>query len=136
MAWKNTACPGKYGSRIKQLVKDVNAEHAARKKGDTTSPKPGGGSKPSKTSGNVPCKNYAFPYEAGGYIGPKKNSNRSLSGLASRKTMGVADATWNKRFVNQLVARGWNAKKSGTYLNKFGNDGKYGADLAALIRAF
>lgn len=46
--WKATACPGRYASRIKQLVKDVNAEHAARKKGGTTSPKPGAGSKPSK----------------------------------------------------------------------------------------
>lgn len=138
--WKSTACPGKYGSRIKQLVKDVNAEHAARKKGGTTSPKPGGGSTPApskpKPTGKVPGKSYAFPYESGGYIGPRSGPNRSHSGIGGRKTKGVADSSWNKRFVNQLVARGWNAKKGGTYLKSFGNDGKYGAELEALIRAF
>lgn len=46
--WKNTACPGDYYPNLGKLVKDVNAEHAARKKGGTTSPKPGAGSKPSK----------------------------------------------------------------------------------------
>lgn len=58
--WKSTACPGKYSSRIGELVKAVNAEHAARKKGGTTSSKPssgGGGSaskpKPSKGKGKL-----------------------------------------------------------------------------------
>lgn len=48
--WKNTACPGKYATMMGKLVKDVNAEHAARKKGGTTAPKPSkpAPSKPSK----------------------------------------------------------------------------------------
>lgn len=89
-----------------------------------------------KPSGKVPGKSYAFPYEQGGYIGPKSGPNRSHSGIGGRKTKGVADSTWNKRFVNQLVARGWNAEKGGTYLTEFGNDGMYGEELAALISAF
>lgn len=86
--------------------------------------------------GKVPGKSYAFPYEKGGYIGPKSGPNRSHSGIGGRKTKGVLDQTWNKRFINQLIARGWNAKKGGTYLAKFGNDGKYGAELSVLIKAF
>ena len=80
---------------------------------------------------------YAFPYkEKGAYIGPKSGPNRSHSGIGGRKTAGVLDSTWNKRFVNALIRRGWNAKKGGTYLTKYGNDGKYGSELAALIKAF
>lgn len=88
-------------------------------------------------SGKVPAgKQYAFPYESGGYIGPKSGPNRSHSGIGGRKTNGVADSTWNKRFVNRLIERGWNAKKGGSYLTSFGNDGKYGEELSALISAF
>ena len=140
--WKNTACPGKYSSMMGKLVKDVNAEHAARKRGGTTAPKPSkpAPSKPSKPkpSGKAPGgTKYAFPYEKGGYIGPKSGPNRSHSGIGGRKTKGVLDQTWNKRWVNQLANhRGWNAKKGGTYLTKWGNDGQYGAELEALIRAF
>lgn len=92
---------------------------------------------PKVTKPKVPGKKYAFPFsEPGAYIGPKSGPNRSHSGLSGRKSKGVKDSTWIKRFVNQLVARGWNAKKGGTYLTRFGNDGKYGAELEALIRAF
>ena len=38
--------------------------------------------------------------------------------------------------MNQLVERGWDAFKGGDYLTKYGNDGKYGDELEALIRAF
>ena len=84
----------------------------------------------------VPGKKYAFPYEAKGYIGPLDGPNHSHSGIGGRKTNGVLDRTLNKRFVNQLVERGWDAFKGGDYLTKYGNDGKYGDELEALIRAF
>lgn len=138
--WKNTDCPGDYYPRIGKLVKDVNAEHAARKKGGTTSPKPSkpAPSKPKPSKGKTPGgTKYAFPYEKGGYIGPKSGPNRSHSGIGGYETKGVPDQTWNKRWVNQLAKhRGWNAKKGGTYLTKWGNDGQYGSELEALIRAF
>lgn len=93
---------------------------------------------PKVTKPKAPVKKvYAFPFsEPGAYIGPKSGPNRSHSGLTGRKSKGVADSTWIKRFVNALVERGWNAKKGGTYLTRFGNDGNYGAELEALIRAF
>ena len=90
--------------------------------------------KPSKPK--VPGKKYAFPYEAKGYIGPLDGPDHSHSGIGGRKTGGVLDRTLNKRFVNQLVERGWDAFKGGDYLTKYGNDGKYGDELEALIRAF
>lgn len=83
-----------------------------------------------------PSRVYEFPYEKGGYIGPRSGPDRSHSGIGGRKTKGVYDQTWNKRFVNVLIERGWDARKGGDYLTKYGNDGKYGAELEALIRAF
>lgn len=100
-----------------------------------------GGSKPSKPApskpeGKVPGPTYSFPYERGGYIGPRSGPNRSHSGIGGRKTGGVLDSTHNKRFISQLGKRGWNISKGGPYLTKFGNDGKYGNEMAALIGAF
>ena len=92
--------------------------------------------KPSKGEKFTPSRTYAFPYEKGGYIGPLDGPNRSHSGIGGRKTNGVYDRTHNKRFVNVLIERGWDARKGGDYLTKYGNDGKYGAELEALIRAF
>lgn len=93
---------------------------------------------PKVTKPKAPAKKvYAFPFsEPGAYIGPKDGPDRSHSGLSGRKSKGVKDSTWIKRFVNALIERGWNAKKGGTYLTRFGNDGGYGAELEALIRAF
>ena len=91
---------------------------------------------PKKSKPKVPGKKYAFPYEAKGYIGPLDGPDHSHSGIGGRKTGGVLDRTLNKRFVNQLVERGWDAFKGGDYLTKYGNDGKYGDELEALIRAF
>lgn len=77
-----------------------------------------------------------FPYEKNGYIGPRSGPNRSHSGIGGRITNGRPDREWNKEWVRQLVRRGWNARKGGTYLTKYGNDGKYGPEFAALVRAF
>lgn len=94
--------------------------------------KSGGFTMPKKAK--VPGKKYKFPYESGGYIGPKSGPNRSHSGIGGRKTGGVLDKTHNKRWVNQLENRGWDPV--GDYLTEFGNDGMYGGELEALIRAF
>lgn len=92
--------------------------------------------KPKAPKPSIPGTAIPFPYEKGGYIGPRSGPNRSHSGIGGRSTNGRPDQEWNKEFVRQLVRRGWNARKGGTYLSKHGNDGKYGAELEALIRAF
>lgn len=99
------------------------------------------GTKPSKPTAPAkkkftPSRTYGFPYEPHGYIGPRDGPDHSHSGIGGRKTNGVYDRTHNKRFVNVLIERGWDARKGGDYLSKYGNDGKYGAELEALIRAF
>lgn len=85
---------------------------------------------------SVPGTVIPFPYEKGGYIGPRSGPNRSHSGIGGRSTNGRPDREWNKEWVRQLVRRGWNARKGGTYLTKYGNDGKYGSEFAALVEAF
>jgi peptidoglycan hydrolase-like protein with peptidoglycan-binding domain len=138
--WKSTACPGSYYAQLGKLVKDVNAEHAARKKGGTTAPKPSKPSKPSKPNrpvGEVPGPGYDFPWPSGHYIGPKDGPDRSHSGFyTNRKWSGQYDEVWLKRFASQLALRGWSVGKGKTYLSKFGNDGRFGAEYEALIRAF
>jgi peptidoglycan hydrolase-like protein with peptidoglycan-binding domain len=99
----------------------------------------GGGSKPKpapKPSGNVPGPGHKFPWPKGHYIGPKENSNRSHSGFYDRTASGRTDRQWIKEFVTQLGRRGWNIGKGKTWLTRFGNDGLYGDELEALIRAF
>lgn len=91
---------------------------------------------PKAETPSVPGTVIPFPYERGGYIGPRSGPNRSHSGIGGRSTNGRPDREWNKEWVRQLVRRGWNARKGGTYLTKFGNDGKYGAEFEALVRAF
>lgn len=92
------------------------------------------GSSAAKPKGKVPGKGYSHPYGKKGYIGPLEEDNDSHSGIGGRKTKGVLDRTWNKRWVNQLEVRGWDPESD--YLVKFGNDGKYGDELRSLIRAF
>lgn len=84
----------------------------------------------------APGPDYAFPLPSGYYFGPRSGGNSSVSGFYPRKFKGVSDNTWIKRWVNQLNKRGWSAKKGGRYLRKYGNDGLYGRELEALIRAF
>ena len=89
--WKNTACPGKYSSMMGKLVKDVNAEHAARKRGGTTAPKPSkpAPSKPSKPkpSGKAPGGTSTHsPYEKGGYIGRSRGRTvRTQASVVARR---------------------------------------------------
>lgn len=114
----------KIGVKVDGLVGD-DTWAKAKKDGLKTTRKP-----KKSAAGSAPGTAKAFPWAKDHYIGPKDGPNRSHSGFYGN------DSTHVKAFVNQLVARGWNAKKGGTYLTKFGNDGKYGAELEALIRAF
>lgn len=101
----------------------------AKKDGFTWKRKPKKSSKP-KPKKKSPGKPKKFPWGKGHYIGPKSGPNSSHSGFHGN------DSAQIKAFVNQLIKRGWNIGKGKTYLSKFGNDGKYGSELRALIRAF
>lgn len=94
----------------------------AKKDGFKWKRKPKAGSKP------TPGKAKAFPWGKGHYIGPKSGPTRSHSGFYGN------DATHIKALVDQLAERGWDP--TGDYLVRFGNDGKYGAELQSLIIAF
>ena len=101
----------------------------AKKDGFKWTRKPKKSSKP-KPKKKAPGKPKKFPWGKGHYIGPKSGPNSSHSGFYGN------DSAHIKAFVNQLIKRGWNIGKGKTYLSKFGNDGKYGSELRALIRAF
>ena len=93
--------------------------------------------KPKPAKRKAPGPGYSFPWPAGHYIGPKSGPDRSHSGFYSHRTAkGKTDQEWIKEFVAQLGRRGWSVGKGKTWLKKFGNDGKYGNELEALIRAF
>ncbi|MFZ5850528.1 MAG: peptidoglycan-binding domain-containing protein [Actinomycetota bacterium] len=77
-----------------------------------------------------------FPLPAGWYFGPKAGPAHSVSGFYGRVFAGRRDSDWIKAFVDQLIARGWPAGKGRKYLTRFGNDGRYGAELRALVTAF
>lgn len=89
-----------------------------------------------KTKGQVPGPGHEFPLPTGHYFGPKSGPNSSWSGFHSRSVKGKTDRQWLKEFATQLARRGWSVGKGKTWLNKSGNDGKYGTEYAALIRAF
>lgn len=96
-----------------------------------------GGSKPApRPSGKVPGPGYDFPLPVGAYFGPKSGPNRSYSGFHNRSVGGKTDRQWIKEWATQLGRRGWSVGKGKTWLKRAGNDGKYGSEYAALIRAF
>lgn len=78
----------------------------------------------------------SFPLPSGHWFGVDDGSNASHSGLHGRVTKGKKDSEWIQIFVNQLKLRGWNAKKGGSYLTRYGNDGKFGDEVGDLVEAF
>lgn len=129
--WKNTACPGKYYSRISELVRSVNA--LLKGKQPAAKPKP----KPAPKPIRVPGPATPFPWPAKHYIGADAGWPNSHSGFKNdRKWDGHTDEFWLRHFVKQLIRRGWRAGKGKRYLSKYGNDGRYGAEYKQLIRAF
>lgn len=94
-------------------------------------------SKPTpKRTGRVPGPGHAFPLPTRYYFGPKDGGNKSVSGFHLRKFKGKTDRYWLQEFGRQLARRGWSVGKGKTWLGRAGNDGKYGAEYAALIRRF
>lgn len=93
--------------------------------------------KPTIPAGDpAPKPHYDFPLPNHYYFGPKDGPNSSVSGHYKRRFGGVLDSTWLKRFGSQLQKRGWNARKGGSYLTRYGNDGLFGGEYEALVRAF
>jgi hypothetical protein len=84
----------------------------------------------------APTPHYSFPLPSGHYFGPRTGPNASVSGHYGRTFKGVRDHEWLKRWATQLQKRGWNARKGGRYLTRFGNDGKFGPEYESLVRAF
>lgn len=78
----------------------------------------------------------AFPLPVGYYFGPKDGPNRSVSGYHGRKFAGRTDSYWLARWATQLDRRGWKVGKGKTWLRLYGNDGKWGDEYRALVRAF
>ena len=87
---------------------------------------------PTRSASKAP----AFPLPSGHYFGPKSGPNKSVSGFYGRKYKGKTDRYWLQEFGRQLSRRGWSVGKGKTWLSRSGNDGKYGAEYAALIRRF
>lgn len=84
----------------------------------------------------VPGPGHAFPLPNGHYFGPKSGPDRSWSGFHNRKVKGKTDRQWLREFATQLGRRGWSVGSGKTWLKRAGNDGKYGSEYAALIKAF
>lgn len=97
--------------------------------------KPG---KPSKPADGKPAPgpDVAFPLDAGHWFGADDGTDRSHSGLHGRKTDGKLDSTWIKTWTSQLGKRGWSIGKGKKWLNRYGNDGMFGDEYAALVRAY
>ena len=101
-------------------------------------PKPAPKKRPAapKRTGKVPGPGHAFPLPTRYYFGPKDGGNKSVSGFHLRKFKGKTDRWWLQEFGRQLARRGWSVGKGKTWLRTAGNDGKYGGEYAALVRAF
>lgn len=89
--------------------------------------------KPSKPSTSpAPTPHYAFPLPSGYYFGPKGGPNASVSGYYGRSFKGVKDRVWLQRWGAQMGKRGWDLKR---HLPS-GNDGFFGSEYRALVKAF
>ncbi len=101
-----------------------------------------GDTKPSLPGTRPPIKDQApgdpvaFPLPRGYYFGPKEGDKYSVSGFYPRTFKGKSDNYWIKEWVEQLQRRGWSIGKGKRWLSRYGNDGLYGSELKALIRAF
>jgi len=119
-------------NRLKGLYEVLTGSSAPEPAKPSVPPveKPSGGSQP------APGPYYTFPLPAGFYFGPKDGGKNSVSGYYGRKFKSKTDNAWLKLFVAQLGKRGWSVGKGKQYLGRYGNDGQYGSEYAALIKAF
>lgn len=119
----STECPGD------RLHAWVISNLAGHKPGKPSTPKP----TPGRPAPGTPV---AFPLPAGHYFGPASGPNTSVSGVHRRTFKGRTDREWLQEWTRQLQRRGWNARKGGSYLSRYGADGIYGDEYAELIGAF
>lgn len=77
-----------------------------------------------------------YPLPAGYFFGPPDGGDRSVSGHYGRRFKGRLDRDWIKEWTNQLSRRGWSIGKGRRWLPRYGNDGRYGDEYRALIKAF
>lgn len=89
-----------------------------------------------KTQKPAPGPKTPFPLPDGYYFGPKSGGHKSVSGFYGRRFKGKKDSTWLKAFPDQLTRRSWSIGKGKTWLRHAGNDGRYGPEYQALVRAF
>lgn len=93
-------------------------------------PKPPAEGKP------APGPDVAYPLPADHWFGADDGTPRSHSGTHGRKTRGKLDSTWLKTWASQLGKRGWSIGKGKKWLPNHGNDGQFGDEYAALVRAY
>lgn len=84
----------------------------------------------------APGPEVRFPLPRGYFFGPKTGGNASVSGFYGRTFAGHTDRYWIQTWANQLRRRGWSVGAGRRYLARAGNDGKFGAEYDALVRAF
>lgn len=100
-------------------------------------PAPAPSPTPSKPSSRpAPGPIVSFPLPSGFYFGPKDGPRESVSGHYGRIFHGRSDRDWLREWTRQLIRRGWAIGKGARWLSRYGNDGRYGDEYAALIRAF
>jgi peptidoglycan hydrolase-like protein with peptidoglycan-binding domain len=123
----STACPGGdlYGW-VRSKLDDYKAPSTPSK---PSTPRPPAGKA-------APGPHYDFPLPASHYFGPRNGPDKSVSGYHDRTFKGRTDNEWLKLWAAQLGKRGWDARRGGDYLTRYGNDGKYGPEYEKLVRAF
>lgn len=116
----------------------ILADYEAYRTGKPTAPKPAPAPAPApKPTGKpAPGPELAWPLPAGYYFGPEDGPKQSVSGHHARLFRGRTDRYWLQQFANQLAKRGWSCGKGKKWLSRYGNDGKWGDEYDALVRAF
>lgn len=81
----------------------------------------------------APGPHLRFPLPSGYYFGKDDGSKYSVSGNYGRVFNRRTDTSWIQEFASQLTRRGWTIRN---YLRRYGNDGHFGDEYVALVKAF
>lgn len=81
----------------------------------------------------APGPHLRFPLPSGYYFGKDDGSKYSVSGNYGRVFNRRTDTSWIQEFASQLTRRGWTIRN---YLRRYGNDGHFGDEYIALVKAF
>lgn len=115
----------------------ILADYERYRTGKPATPTPAKPPTPKPPAGRpAPGPAVAFPLPAGYFFGPANGGNASVSGEHGRWFKGKLDRYWLQQWTNQLAKRGWPIGKGKKWLTRHGNDGRYGDEYRALIRAF